>query len=234
MALAFANDVFGHCLYAYHQGNREAVVTVHAPEFEDDEIPAAYLMRNQLPEWENKALDACGSKVLDVGACSGAHSKMLLKRGHEVTALDFDPEACRFMREVQHLPQVEHADFWDFQPTEKYDTVLLLMNGMGLAGKLHRVGDFLQHAVSMVKPNGSVIVESSDLSYLFDDIDPNATPYYGEMEYRVSFDTHMSDSFPWLYLAPAQLADICQALNLKLQYLYRGEDHNYVARIQRT
>lgn len=231
MGLAFANDVFGRCLYAYHNGDRDAAVTVHAYEFEDDAIPGSYLLRKQLPIWEQQAMKLCNKKVLDVGACGGVHAKILMEKGHDVMCLDLDPKACQFQKEIMDLPHAVCGDIWDYSSERKFDSILLLMNGIGLAGKLHRVSDFLLKCASLLSPGGNMLLESSDIAYLFDEVDRKSQPYYGEMQYQVSFEEHVSDGFAWLYLDPETLKEICFTLGLGVKIQYKGKDHNYLAEI---
>ena len=54
----------------YFGGNLGATIQVFSDLAENDEIPVRYLFRSysQMPNWEQKALEACYGEVLDIGA----------------------------------------------------------------------------------------------------------------------------------------------------------------------
>ncbi|WP_127845715.1 class I SAM-dependent methyltransferase [Psychroflexus aestuariivivens] len=192
-------DIFGLAVDAYFNTKDETPIIVHAEDFYDDEIPVEYLFRNfdEMPEIEQEAINLARGKILDVGCCAGSHSLELQKRKFDVTAIDISEksiEVCK-KRGVQKALQ---QDFFDVN--EKFDTILMLMNGIGIAGKIENLPHFFQHLKSLLKLNGQILLDSTDLIYLYDDEITNPNKYYGEIEYHISYKSKTSRVFDWLYI----------------------------------
>lgn len=232
----YSAEVFGKCIYDYKAGKKNALVKVHAPDFDDDEIPGEYLLRDypQMPDWERLALDKCKGRILDVGACAGGHSAWLQSNGFDVTALEIDPLACRYLSEERKIKKVVNESIYDFQSGEKFDTILLLMNGLGIGGSTRNLAQFIFSCLSNLNPGGQIIFESADVSYLFPDEELSLDPYYGEMEYQVSYQKLVSEPFPWLYLDAKNMKLFCDKHLLPFEVLYQGDDHNYIGVITNT
>lgn len=230
-------DVFGMALMDYHQGNYTEDIITHSSLDEEDTIPLPYLFRDygKMPPLEKKALALAKGKVLDIGCGAGSHSLYLQKKGLEVTALDHSAGAIMVCQERGVKSTVNSAilSYTD----EKFDTLLLLMNGMGLAGKLKNLATFLQHLASLLQPNGQILLDSSDIIYMFDQDEdggywiPNTGQYYGEVEFTMTYKGHKSDSFTWLYLDYNTLSNACLSNNLNCELVSSGKHYDYLARI---
>ncbi|MFN2260952.1 MAG: class I SAM-dependent methyltransferase [Psychroflexus sp.] len=195
----FHPDIFGLAVHAFYKLKDETPIIVHAEDFYDDEIPVEYLFRDyeEMPEIEQEAISLCKGKILDVGCCAGSHSLELQKRKFEVTAIDISEKSIEICKK-RGVQKAFQKDFFDVN--EKYDTILMLMNGIGIAGKIENLPHFFQHLKFLLKPNGQVLLDSTDLIYLYDDEITNPDKYYGEIEYRISYKTKTSKPFDWLYI----------------------------------
>lgn len=66
------------------------------------------------------------------------------------------------------------------------------MNGSGIFQELSQVSRYLSHLKSIMNANGQVLIDSSDIQYMYEDddgglwIDTNAN-YYGELDYYLSY-----------------------------------------------
>ena len=92
----------GAALAAFHDRGEDLAVTVRNDFGPPEELQVSVFFRGEevFEEWESMALRQCGRRVLDVGACVGAHTLVLQARGHEVTALD--PILRRLLRRWSH------------------------------------------------------------------------------------------------------------------------------------
>ncbi len=229
-------DVFGKAILAYYNEKDETPILVHSPDFDDDEILVPYLFRDyeEMPALEQEALRKAKGKVLDVGCGAGSHSLYLQDhRKLEVTAIDLSEGALEICnaRGIKNIRNINYFELKD----EKFDTILLLMNGTGIIEKLNNLDRFFKHTRSLLNQSGQVLIDSSDLSYLFDPdeeggiwVDPDA-PYYGELEFSISYKGERSGKFSWLYLDYNSLELAAEENNFSCELVKKGEHYDYLA-----
>ena len=235
-------DVFGKALLEYQNGISTEDITTYLllPGFNrplKDTFPLAYLFRsfNEMPELEKKALGLCWGKVLDVGCGAGSHSLVLQEQGIDVTALDSSGGAIQTCRR-RGLRKVVHSDIMDYHGT-KFDTLLLLMNGLGMAGCLQDLDRFLYRLKSLLNAKGQVLLDSSDIKYMYhNDEDstfhiPGGAPYYGEGRFVMEYQGEKSREFPWLYLDYARLEEAAAGRGMKSELVSQGDHYDYLARL---
>ena len=230
-------DAMGKAIADFHKGRRDGKLIVLSPMFEEDEIPVTTLFRafKDMPKMEQKALKMAKGKTLDVGAGSGCHSLWLQDKGIDVTAIDISPYSTETMKE-RGVVNVREQDFFTLE--DKYDTILMLMNGIGIVGTLDKLSDFFKHIDKILADDGQLLCDSSDLCYLYDDKDGivelmGSDKYYGELEYTMCYDEIKGDSFPWLYIDANTLRNYAEANGFKMEIVRRGEHYDYLARITR-
>ena len=228
-------DIFGTAIRAYYKENDETPITVHSPDFDDDEIPVDYLFRDfeKMPELEQKALQLCHGKVLDVGCGAGSHALYLQKiKNIEVEAIDTSEGAIEIAKE-RGVKNAYQKDFYKIVDT-KYDTLLFLMNGSGIIGKLENLESFLNHCLELLHEDGSIILDSSDLIYLFDDEFIDTENYYGELQFTLSYKDQVAEEFDWLYLDQETLKEAANRLNLNCEIVAEGEHFDFLAVLKRA
>ena len=182
------NDPMGAAIRDYQSKGKASRLRVLSSMFDEDEMPVVHLFRtfNQMPRLEQKALSMAKGRVLDIGAGAGCHALALQERGLEVKAIDISPLSCEVMKE-RGVKDAECVNLFNPQLQGKYDTLLLLMNGTGIAGKLNRLPMLLNRLKELLAEGGQILIDSSDLKYIYEnedgsmDIDLNA-PYYGEVD----------------------------------------------------
>lgn len=230
-------DVFGDALFDYQHGLYTEDIITYSSLDEEDVIPLPHLFRDfkAMPAIEKKALQLCKGKVLDIGCGAGSHSLYLQKKGFEVAALDSSKgaiETCR-LRGIKNCIQSNIMDFEEGQ----FDTLLLLMNGIGLAGELKNLTEFFSHLKKLIKPNGQILLDSSDIIYMFDEDDdggrwlPASEKYYGEVTFTMSYKGQKSMPFSWLYLDQNTLQRAANANQLHCKMVSLGEHYDYLARL---
>ena len=222
------NDPLGQALIDEWKGVRKEKLWTDAPNFAPEEFPISYLMRpyRDMPAIEKELLRKAKGRVLDVGAASGSHSLYLQEKGMEVTALEISPLACELMQ-LRGIHSIECSDLWSYEPDELFDTVLLVMNGLGLAGTLDMLPKFLEKVRSWLRPNGQILFDSSDVSYLYD---PGYFPedrYFGEFRYRFRYGGVLSSTFPWVFVDPKALNTALNEVGGKWVRDLRGEHFDY-------
>lgn len=233
-------DPLGRALSAYHFDRYAAArVRVRCSAAPDDWLYARYLFRSptDLPALEQEALRRTYGRVLDVGAGAGAHALPLVARGLAVTALDASPGACRVLAD-KGLSDVRCQDLWAPLPaTEQWDTVLLLMNGLGLPGTIDGLQRYLRALRPHLTPTGQVLATSADVAYLYEDPEdgslrlPLTGAYYGEIQYQMVFQEEVGAPFPWLFLNATLLPDYAAEAGFQTEIIAGDENDQYLARL---
>ncbi len=226
-------DVFGKAILAYHSGESQGQIHTYSSLEEEDRIPVSYLFRDfdDMPLLEQTALGICRGKVLDIGCGAGSHSLYLSGKGLEVTSIDLSPGAVEVSRK-RGLTDVVQADFWQFTGG-KFDTLLLLMNGIGIVGQIDRMPQFLNKAKKLLNPGGQIVFDSSDIIYMFDegDIPDLEERYYGEVVFQIAYRDLKSDPFPWLYLDFKRLEKIGMESGFHVELVRKGDHFDYLAKL---
>ena len=196
-----AKDLFGKALYDYWFQNAPEDMLTWTHLTESEVLPITYLFRSydEMPETEQKALSLAFGKILDVGAGSGIHSAWLQENGKDVTALDYSEYGNKVLKD-RGIKKIVKANFFD--QVAQYDTILLLMNGVGIVQKAQHLGKLFQHLNNLLAPNGQALIHSSDLKYLYEDNGNYILPkneYYGDVQFFVSYKNEV-ESFDWTYI----------------------------------
>ncbi|WP_262245642.1 class I SAM-dependent methyltransferase [Parapedobacter soli] len=226
-------DVLGQALHDYLRGSRGDKLLTHTSFGGIEEMPVAEFFRQpfDFPELEHIALSLCDGRVLDVGAGAGSHALLLQQRGIDVTALERSPLACEVMR-ARGVKRVINADFFEYQGG-RYDTLLFLMNGIGVAGSIDGLTALLNHCKTLLTPGGQLLFDSSDIAYLYADgtVD-KPTGYYGEIQYQYAYRGARSAPFGWLFIDQETLISIAQPLGWVVQILFEDGHDQYLARME--
>lgn len=227
-------DPMGVAILDYAKTNKPDDIIVCSEICEDDIIPIEVIFRDykEMPELEKVALSRCEGKILDVGAGAGSHALYLQSQGKDVQAIDISKGAVAYMKSKGL--NAREIDFFDLKD-EQYDTILMLMNGIGIAGTLANLEKTLLHAKSLLKQGGKLYCDSSDIKYLYEDedgalwVDLN-TEYYGNFRFQMKYKKEKGAWFDWLYVDFDNLFKVAKNVGLKANRLYVKDD-NYLAEI---
>jgi precorrin-6B methylase 2 len=230
------NDPFGEAISDYFEKGKAPALTVNSNYTEGEKIAASHFFRteNEMPSIEMTALKNCSGKILDVGAAAGCHAIILQKKGFNVTAIEKSEKAAEVMRK-RGIQKVLCSDIYSYTEN-KFDTILLLMNGAGIGETLTGLDKLLVHLKSLLTEKGQILMDSSDIKYLFEEkdgsvwIDLANDAYYGEMEYEVKYKKSVT-KFKWLFIDFETLENICKKAGLKCEKIGSGEHFDYLAKL---
>ncbi|AXT50880.1 class I SAM-dependent methyltransferase [Aquimarina sp. BL5] len=230
-------DIFGEAIKDFYYKKYSEDIIVQAPDFDDDIIPIPYLFRSysEMPKIEQKALDLAFGDVLDVGCGAGSHSLFLQEeRKLNVHAIDISEGAIEIAKK-RGVTNASVQDIFNLKEAQ-YDTLLFLMNGSGIIGKLNNIDIFFSNVKKLLKPNGQILIDSSDISYLFSEDDGSfwvdaSAGYYGEMQYQLKYKKLQSDWFDWLYIDYNTLQNAANANGFVCELVLQGENDDYVAKL---
>jgi SAM-dependent methyltransferase len=230
-------DLFGKAILDYQTGNNPQDLITETSISEADEMSVAYLFRgfDEMPKLEQKALELSFGKILDVGCGAGSHSLYLQDKGFDVSSIDVSPNAIKAC-ELRGLKNAKVQDVMTLT-NEKFDTLLLLMNGAGMCGRLKNISRFLKHLKSLLTEKGQILVDSSDIIYMFDEDDdgskwiPGDLDYYGEVEFIVSYKGETEKPFDWMYIDYNTLQNAAIDNGLACELVMEGDHFDYLAKL---
>ncbi|MES2864745.1 MAG: class I SAM-dependent methyltransferase [Bacteroidota bacterium] len=231
-------DLFGKAILDYQTHNSPEDLITETSISEADEMSVAYLFRNynDMPKLEQKALQLAKGKVLDVGCGAGSHALELQnERKLHVTAIDISENAVKACQ-LRGIENVKVENILDLDTENKYDTILLLMNGTGIFGTLNETAKYLQKLKLLLNDGGQILIDSSDIIYMFDEDEDGGKwipgdGYYGELTFTVQYKGETEDTFPWLYIDYNTLQNAAIANGLQCELIMEGEHFDYLARL---
>lgn len=239
-------DLFGKAILDFQTNNSPEDLITETSISEADVMSVAYLFRSfdEMPKLEQKALQLAKGKILDIGCGAGSHSLYLQKeRNLDVTSIDISHNAVKACElrglknvRVQNMLELENDPNESEQAKQSFDTIILLMNGTGIFGTLNDTPKYLQKLKSLLNPNGQILIDSSDIIYMFDEDEDGGKwipgdNYYGELTFSVSYKNETEDTFPWLYLDYNTLQNAANANGLQCELVLEGEHFDYLARL---
>jgi SAM-dependent methyltransferase len=231
-------DLFGKAILDFQTNNSPEDLITETTISEEDEMSVAYLFRSydEMPLMEQKALQLAKGKILDVGCGAGSHSLSLQnERNLDVTSIDISPnaiEACS----LRGLKKAKVQDVMSLE-NEKYDTILLLMNGAGMCGKLKNIPNFLLKLKSLLNSGGQILLDSSDIIYMFDDDEdggkwiPSQNEYYGEIVFNISYKSEKEKPFDWMFIDYNTLQNAALDNGFQCELILEGEHFDYLAKL---
>jgi SAM-dependent methyltransferase len=237
----------GLAIRDYFSGDKEAKIIIHSSDGDTEDVEVSIFFREfpYIPLIEKAALDLCYGDVIDVGAGAGCHTIELQNRGLNVSAIDVQPDVVDIMKD-RGVRDARLGDFRELKD-ERFDTVLMLMNGIGIVGDLEGLKVFLNRAGDFIRPGGQIVFDSIDLrcetpeksedghSLSNSDSGNNVDSgrYFGEIEYRIEYKGVIYPSFQWLFVDAQTLEDYASSSGWKFEHVMKFENGRYLGRLYR-
>ena len=232
-------DPMGAAIADFYKNGIAGRLRVMSSMFDEDEIPVAHLFReeDEMGELELKALGLSKGRILDVGAGAGCHALALQDREMSVTAIDVSPLSVEVMAKSGVI-DARLVNLYDETLCEKFDTILMLMNGSGIIGKISNMPQFFARIDALLAEGGQLLLDSSDLIYLFEDEDGGvdidlAAGYYGEVDFAMQYKNIKGETFDWLYIDFETLAFHAEENGFVAELVAEGDHYDYLACLTR-
>ena len=226
-------DLPGLAIKDFYLKTNKGKLYVHDQFGPKVEMPISMYFRNQkqLPKLETLALQQCKGKILEVGAGAGSHALILQEKNQDITALEISPASCEVMI-ARGVNNVICEDFFAYSG-EKYDTILMLMNGIGICANITGLRTFLEQSRDLLEEDGVIIFDSSDIAYMYEDGIFPEDHYYGEARVCYEYKGKIDTAFNWLYIDQKKLKEVAAEENWELEILYKDHQDQYLAKLKK-
>lgn len=223
-------DVFGKALNDIYRTGEADTLWLHNSYGEPEEMPVDFFFRDDedMPVLELQALQLCNGKVLDIGAGVGSHALLLQAFNIDVTAIDISEAAVSIMKD-RGVKKAFVQDIFTYQ--ERFDTILLLMNGIGLTGTLPGFKDFLIRIKNLLNPGGQLIFDSSDIAYLYEDTARPLNQYYGEVSYQYEYKGEKGNWFNWIYVDEETIKSVSKETGWNCEIIFDDGEDQYLVKL---
>ena len=228
-------DVFGKALVDFYLGHYDEDIITSTSISENDTLSLPYLFRDyhEMPIIEKKALKLSHGRILDVGCGAGSHSVYLKNLGYDIKAIDVS-EGAIVVTKHRGIMNARKLDLLD--ETAQYDTILMLMNGTGIFQTIKSTPDYLTHLKSLLSPRGQILIDSSDIKYMYEGQEEHylldtSDKYYGELDYYLSYHGDNETPMKWLYLDFFKLKTLSNSVGLTCELILHGPHHDYLAKL---
>ncbi len=217
------NSLISRAVKDFIESKEEKFIKIWHNQLKEESYSASYFLRtyDKMPEYEQLALSLCQGSILDIGAGAGAHTRYLISKNLDVTSLEFDSGFAEIIQQVENSKVIQE-DFFSYSTKEKFQTILLLMNGLGIAQSKARLPIMFDKLKDLLADNGRIIVEITDYKFS-PEYDPT-TMNDPEVTYRVMYEGSFSEEFHWLYPNLEMVSLECKRLNLKHQLIYEEDE----------
>jgi SAM-dependent methyltransferase len=231
-------DPYGQALRDFQNGDASATITVRRHDGFVSPLPAAVFFRKEaeFSQLEQKALALCRDRILDIGAGTGCHSLALQERGAKVQAIDISPQAIEILTK-RGVANARLMDVFNLSG-ERFDTLLMMMHGIGMVETLSGLDRFLRHAKTMVSPGGQLLFDTLDVRrtthpqhLAFQDANRKAGRYFGEIRLRFEYKGQRGPLFGWLHVDAKTLAGHAEQAGWECRIIHQQEDGNYLAQL---
>ena len=224
-------DVIGRAIERFHRTGQECFLQLWIDGEPEPPMPVSSFFRSRqtMNALEIEAMQMARGNVLDVGAGAGSHALELQQSGCDVTAVEISPSAAAVIRErgVKNVICEAITDVHE----GSFDTILLLMNGFGIAGNEVGLEALLAHLKTLLSPSGSILADSTNLREWEERAILNLSHgYHGEVLFRVA-DGELSHEFGWIYPDEFLLEALCDELQLSFEVIEYGERGSFLCRI---
>ncbi len=160
----------------YYSGNKSSVHDI-----------SRYLRTvRQLAPLEKLLIDEARGRILDIGCATGYYLPALMKRG-EAYGIEISPKLVAIAKK-KGFRNCFQGDIFSFLSQNKFDTITLLENNIGLGGDLSGTKKLLKKIKSLLNDGGQILIDARNI----DDRD------YFKIKLTPSWRGKKGEEFGWI------------------------------------
>jgi hypothetical protein len=226
-----SSDILGAALLDFQKTGTGHRLIAHTSYGPDETYFLDYFFRDidRMPDLEHYALSLCSGKILEIGAGAGSHALLLQQDEKDIVAMDTSA-GCVNVMVMRGVLKVQHMDVFNLS-AGGYNTLLLLMNGIGIVKNLKGLVRFLEKAEDITSSHAQIIFDSTDVSYALHEDSRESGRYLGEMKYQFDYRGVKGPWFDWLYIDQAHLFEICDKTHWLPTILFEEGKGHFLARL---
>lgn len=227
-----AHDILGSAMESYFLRNDDTPVRVFINKNEEPEMFPGIFFRpyKNMLKYEKIALKECQGKVLDLGCGAGCHALYLQGKGYDVTAVEISKKSVK-VAQKRGVVNVINQD-WRNLSLKNFDTVLVLMNGMGLAESPAELKTMFRKLKSFLSKSGCVLIDSTDVTYAKADWPMLDTEYFGKVQFELKYKGK-TQCFPWLFVDFDTAVQTAKSVKLNVEVLERARNGHFLLKLSK-
>jgi cyclopropane fatty-acyl-phospholipid synthase-like methyltransferase len=226
------DDVMGSAMENYFEKNDNTPIRVFINKSEEPEMYPSVFFRpyKNMLKYEKIALKNSTGKVLDLGCGAGCHSLYLQNKGFNVIAVEVSKKSANVALS-QGVNKVINED-WRNLTLKNFDTVLVLMNGMGLAESPTELKLMFRKLKSLLSKTGSILIDSTDVTYAKADWPMLDSEYFGKVQFELKYKGK-TQCFPWLFVDFETAVQTAKSVKLNVEVLERARNGHFLLRLSK-
>jgi len=217
-----AMDLFGEALKAYSLGERDKFYFKNeAGEMFEHNLKRYFRKTREMSKMEMSLINLSYGKILDVGCGTGNYIPLLNKRG-KVLGIDISSKVIA-VAVANGCKNCVVGDIFSISTRNKYDTITLFENNLGLGGSVRKTKELLNKLSCLLKENGQILAMTMRL--------PDKD--YLDVELKPVWKGKVGGKFGWIHFNINFLSGLCKEGGLNLQVL-KGNRYCYLVRIKKS
>jgi SAM-dependent methyltransferase len=227
-----AQDILGSAIEAFFVKGDDTPIRVFINKNEEPEMYPNIFFRGykNMLKYEKLALKETRGKVLDLGCAAGCHSLYLQSKGVDVTAVEVSEKSAIVARS-RGVEKIINDD-WRNLKLRNFDTVLVLMNGMGLADSPAELKLMFRKLKSFLSPFGAILIDSTDVTYAKADWPMLDSEYFGKVQFELKYKGK-TQCFPWLFVDFETAVKAAKSVKLNVEVLERARNGHFLLRLSK-
>ena len=207
-----AMDLVGLAVKDIIKGDRNAFTFIdNAGHVSTHDIKRYLRKPNQLTKLEKQLIKKAYGSIFDIGCATGYYLPLLMKKG-KVVGIDISDNLIDIARK-NGLKNCFVGDIFKFKSKDKFDTITLLENNIGLGGNIINTKKLFNKLKKLLNRDGQILMITRNID--------------GRNYFKIKLRPHWKgvegDEFEWVSFNINYLKDFLLKLGFKVEVIDRDE-----------